>query len=100
MLAISRSASSSSGVNVRMSTIPAPLDETAYIDDQRRCSVAKNRRAAEKRQPVPHAVELLHHDLLLPGQLIDDQPGPSVGDLQHDDLTSLVRHRRQAQEAP
>src|SRR5687767_945405 len=93
MFAISRSASSSRTVNDRMSSIAAPLDETAYIDDQRRCSVAEDRRAAEQRQPVPNAIELLDHDLLLARKLIHDQPGTAVRDLQHHHLAALVTHR-------
>src|SRR5688572_6168985 len=100
MLAISRSASSSRAVNDRMSSIAAPLDETAYIDDQRRCSVAENRRAAEQRQPVPHAVELLHDDLLLAGQLVHDEARAPVGDLQHNDLPAVIAHRRHLEQAP
>src|SRR5688572_33179972 len=99
MFAISRSASSSRTVNDRMSSIAAPLDETAYIDDQRRCSVAEDRRAAEQRQSVPYAVELLDHDLLLPGQLVDDESRAAVGDLEHDDLPPLVADRRHLQQA-
>src|SRR5688500_7602942 len=100
MLAISRSASSSRAVNDRMSSIAAPLDETAYIDDQRRCSVAENRRAAEQRQPVPHAVELLHDDFLLAGQLVHDEARAPVGDLQHDDLPAVIAHRRHPEQTP
>src|SRR5688500_10530065 len=98
MLAISRSAPSSSSVSERMSSMTAPLDETAYIDDQRRCSVAKDRRPAEERKPIAHAVELLHDDFLLPGELVHDEPGPPVGDLEHDHLPSFIAHRRHAQQ--
>src|SRR6185503_20413210 len=48
-----------------------------------------NRRAAETRRGPASAIDRLHHDLLLPAQLIHDEASPPVRHFQYDDLAAL-----------
>src|SRR3954471_15253004 len=86
MFATSRRASSCSAFRERMSSMGVPLKETAHVYDQRRGAIAQNRRPAEKREAVLHAVELLDDDLLLPDQRIHHQRRASLRHLDDDDL--------------
>src|SRR5918999_622497 len=86
ILATSRSASSWTSFNALMSFIPSPLQETAHVHDQSRCSVAKNRRAAEERGGIANRIELFDYDVLLAGELIHHEPGAALTDLEHDHL--------------
>src|SRR5687768_17320861 len=88
MLATSRSASSCVAVKDRISSIGAPLEYTAHVDDEGGRSVAEDRRPAEHRPSFPYTVELLHHDLLLAGQLVDDESRAPFCLLDHDHLLS------------
>src|SRR5687767_10507345 len=74
MFATSRSASSWTAFNAVMSFIPSPLQKAAHVHDQRGGAVAQNRRATEERSGVANRVELLHHDVLLTRELVDDEP--------------------------
>src|SRR5690242_15524048 len=94
MLATSRRASSCSAFRVRTSSMEVPLEKTAHIEDQRRHTVAEYRRTAEHVQSVPHAVELLDDDLLLPDQRVHHQGGAALGHLDHDHLFQRVGRRR------
>src|SRR6476661_8378425 len=89
--ATSRRASSCSAFNDRMSSMVFPLEKAAHIDDQRRGSVAENGGSAEQRKPVPHTVELLDDDLLLPDQRVHDQRGAALGDLDDHHLLAAAR---------
>src|SRR6476469_5766948 len=94
MFATSRNASSWFGFKDRMSSIISS-EQTADVADERRSAVAENCCTAEQREPAAYAIELLDHDLLLPDQLVDDQPRPSLADLDHDHLLGLLLRRRE-----
>src|SRR4029450_8772239 len=96
MFATSRNASTWTGFRVFRSFIPAPLEETAHVEDERRHPVTEDRRPAEHGKTVPHRVERLDDDLLLARQFVHHQPGAPVGYLQYDDLPSLSVAPRQA----
>src|SRR6476661_6728061 len=91
MFATSRRASSCSAFRERMSSMGVPLKETAHVYDQRRGTVAKDRRAAEQRVAVLHPVELLDDDLLLPDQRIHHERCASLRHLDDDDLFQATR---------
>src|SRR5215217_1682002 len=91
MFATSRRASSCSAFRERMSSIGVPLEETAHVYDQRRCSVAEYRSPAEQREPVLHAVELLDDDLLLADQRVHHQRRAPFRHLDDDDLLQATR---------
>src|SRR4030095_14958565 len=65
MLATSRNASTCTGFRLFRSFIPAPLKETAHVEDERRHPVTEDRRPTEHRKTVPHRLERLDDDLLL-----------------------------------
>src|SRR5688500_313658 len=101
MLATSRSASSCVAVKDRISSIGAPLEYTAHVDDEGGRSVAEDRRPAEHRHAFANAVELLHHDLLLARQLVDDEAGAPLRLLEHDHLLAAPPvGRRQLHQRP
>src|SRR6476620_7820836 len=91
MFATSRRASSCSAFRERMSSMGVPLKETAHVYDQRRGTVAKDRRSAEQRVAVLHTVELLDDDLLLPDQRIHHERCASLRHLDDDDLFQATR---------
>src|SRR4029450_8346114 len=88
MFATSRNASTWTGFRVFRSFIPAPLEETAHVEDERRHPVTEDRRPAEHGKTVPHRVARLDDDLLFTRPFIFDHPGAPVGHLQYDDLAS------------
>src|SRR5581483_3736363 len=90
MFATSRNASSWIAFNERMSSISGPLEKTAHIDDQGRRAVAKNRGAGEQVEPAAHSVELLHHDFLLTGELVDHHGHLFIPQLDHDRLLGVL----------
>src|SRR6478735_6831332 len=91
MFATSRRASSCSAFRERMSSMGVPLKETAHVYDQRRGSVAENRRSAEQREAVLHTVELLDDDLLLPDERIHHERRAPLRHLDDDDLLQATR---------
>src|SRR5689334_11866767 len=96
MFATSRNASTWTGFRVFRSFIPAPLEKTAHVEDERRYPVAEDRRPAEYGETVLHRVERLDDDLLLARQFVHDHSGAPVGHLQYDDLPSPSVAPRQA----
>src|SRR5690348_3682772 len=95
MFAVSRSASSSRVLSCSRSAIACSLIETADIDDQRGCAVGQDRCATEQGEPITHAVESLHHDVLLSRELIHHESrSPSIA-LDHDHLSRAIHaHER------
>src|SRR4029453_2253941 len=99
MFATSRRASICIGFRLNISFIALPSQETRCLEDQRGHAIAQDRGAAEKRRPAAAAVDRLHHDLLLPAQLIHDEARPPVCHLQYDDLTPLLVAHREVKDA-
>src|SRR5215218_4877684 len=82
MLATSRSASSWMALRDLMSSIEAPLEEAADVEDESGRAIAEDRHAAEQRatparRVAAYGVELLDNDLLLARELVHHQAGPS-----------------------
>src|SRR6476660_5137452 len=95
MFATSRNASTWTGFRVLRSFIPAPLKETAHIEDERRHPVTEDRRPTEHGKTVLHRIERLDDDLLLARQFVHHHPGAPVCHLQYDDLAwSFVAPRK------
>src|SRR5215207_8934619 len=86
MFATSRSASTCTGFRLFRSFIPAPLEKTAHVEDERRHPVAEDRRSTEHGKTVLHRIERLDDDLLLARQFVHYHAGAPVGHLQYDDL--------------
>src|SRR5688500_15671026 len=88
MFATSRSASTWTGFRLFRSFIPAPLEETAHVEDERRNPVPEDRRSAEHRETILRRIERLDDDLLLARQLVHHHAGAAIGHLQYDDLAT------------
>src|SRR6476661_1311041 len=97
MFATSRNASSWFGFKDLMSSIISS-EQTADVDDERGSAVAEDCCTAEQREPAAYTIALLHHDLLLPDQLVDDETRALLTDLDHDHLLRLLLGRREPHE--
>src|SRR6185437_11399623 len=91
MLAVSRSASSSRTESANRSAMMLPSHEPSHVHDERGRTVRQDGRPAEQRATIARGVESLYHDVLLARQLIHDESGAPLADLEHDDLLGVVR---------
>src|SRR6185437_9013530 len=91
MFAVSRNASSCRSFNASRSAMPVPSEKAAHVHDQRRRTVAEDRRTTEQRQALTSRIELLDHVVLLPGELVHHEPCTPLAHLEHDDLMARTR---------
>src|SRR6185437_8661219 len=91
MFAVSRSASSCRSFNAVRSAIPVLSEKAPDIHDQRRRTIAEDRRTTEQRQTLTCRIELLDDDVLLPGELVHHQARAPLAHFEHDDLVARER---------